>query len=417
MRTAGSATAAGIAALLVTLLASPSAAQYGAREGAPIVRVYSRNGPGVESNYVTPAIEVSENAYVFAVSMDLDGLIQVLHPDAPGISVRILQHRQLRLPNFFAGYSHPGGATLDASGQYANYPDYSGNEYDSRGTVIAIASRAPFNLERVESDGDWNILAIRGLIENRSPASAAQALASYLGAKGEPIGRDYMRFASARQNYYSSNAPYACNLYYGVGLSRLGPRRLEVLDRVGRMQRAGTSARIVGYDFCGMPIVAFGPSQTAVRFRPPTPRRDPDDRPTGGKGRSETETAALGRFPITRRAEPSESEDMTVTEPNERRRARQVPLDRRIDPRGDGLPGTTGIPFERTTPRHPETTVTGVEPSREYPRPILREAPQARSEPARGPDRSSPPPAPVVREQPSSPPPRSAPAPVPPPRH
>jgi hypothetical protein len=407
MRTARSASAAGTAALLIILLASTSAAQYASSRGAPYIRVYSRNGPGVASNYVTPAIDVSENAYVFSVSMDLDGLIQVLHPDAPGISVRILRHRELRLPNFFAGYTYPGGRALDASGQYADYPDYAGGGYDSRGTIIALASRVPFNLDRVASQGDWNISAIRDLIENRTPAMAAQALASYLGARGEPIGRDYMRFAGAQANYYSSNAAYSCDLYYGVGRANVRSRRVEVLDRVVQMQRAGTSARIVGYDVCGMPIVAFGSSETAVRFHPPTPRRDPDDRGAGGKGRSEPETAALARHTITRRADPEESGDITVIDANERRRAREVPLDRRIDPRGDGLPGTTGIPFERSTPRHPETTVTGVQPSR----PILQEAPRVIYEPPAPPRE-----APRVERAPPPPPPRMEPTPAPPPK-
>ena len=208
MRGARSASAAGVAALLITLLASPSAAQDESRQRAPSIRVYSQSGP-IASNYVTPAIEVSEDAYVFAVSLDLDGQIQVLHPDFPGISVRILQHKQLRLPNFFAGFSR-GGGTYDGSGRYVGYSDYyAGSDDDSRGTVIALASRAPFNLERVESDGDWNISAIRRLIEHRAPASAAHALAAYLGAKGESIGTDYMRFAPAQyRDYYSSNPLY-----------------------------------------------------------------------------------------------------------------------------------------------------------------------------------------------------------------
>ena len=379
MGTARSASAAGIAALLIALLASPSAAQDRAGDGAPIVRVYSRNGPGVVSNYVTPSIEVSEDAYVFAVSIDLDGQIQILHPDFPGISVRIREHQQLRLPNFFGGFSNPGGGALDASGYYVSYSNYAGDENDSRGTVIALASRAPFNLERVESDGDWNISGIRRLIEHRTPASAAQALASYLGANGEPIGRDYMRFASAhRYNYanYALGALSSCDLSYGVDLWHLGFRRLEVLDRVSRAQRAGKRVSIIGYDFCGMPIVAYGPSRTLTR---PIPR-------SGPQGRNVPGSAVLGYFPITRRAEPSQSGDATVTAPNERRRdPRQIPIDRRIDPRGGGLPGTTGIPLERTPPRRAETTVTGVEPTREISRPAPR--------------------APVVHERPSSPPP------------
>jgi hypothetical protein len=403
MGAARSAAAAGIAALLMALLASPSAAQDRARDGAPIVRVYSGNGPGVVSNYVTPSIEVSEDAYVFAVSMDLDGQIQILHPDFPGISVRIREHQQLRLPNFFAGFSSPDGGALDASGHYVSYSNYAGDENDSRGTVIALASRVPFNLERVESDGDWNISGIRRLIEHRTPASAAQALASYLGANGEPIGRDYMRFASAhRYNYasYALGALSSCDLSYGVDLWHLGFRRLEVLDRVSRAQRAGKRVSILGYDFCGMPIVAYGPSRTPTRSIPRS----------GPHGGNVPGSAVLGYFPITRRAEPSQSGDATVTAPNERRRdPRQIPIDRRIDPRGGALPGTTGIPLDPTPPRHTQPAATGVFPSHEDSRPVIREAPPPRAEPRPEP-RSSPPPPPPPQTHSE---PRSIPAPPP----
>ncbi|HXL85684.1 MAG TPA: hypothetical protein VN927_00645, partial [Gemmatimonadaceae bacterium] len=248
MRAERSASAMGVAALLIALVAPPSHAQDRSRERAPIIRVYSQNG-AIESNYITPAIEVSEDAYVFAVSMDLDGQIQVLHPDFPGISVRILQHKQLRLPNFFAGFSQSAGR-FDASGRYvSSFDDYAGNYSDTRGTVIALASRAPFDLERVEMDGDWNISAIRGLIEHRAPASAAYALAEYLGAKGESIGTDYMRFAPAgRQHYYAQNALYGCDLYYGGYSPGLAISRLGVLNRVAQLRRDGRSVRIVGYD-------------------------------------------------------------------------------------------------------------------------------------------------------------------------
>jgi hypothetical protein len=122
MLTMNSASAGATAALLLAVLAAPSAAQYGAGARAPIIRVYSQNGPNVESNYVTPAIQVSEDVYVFAVSMDLDGQIQILHPDYPGISVRIRHQQQLRLPNFFAGYRQPAAGRLDAHLSRADYP-------------------------------------------------------------------------------------------------------------------------------------------------------------------------------------------------------------------------------------------------------------------------------------------------------
>jgi hypothetical protein len=107
----------GVAALVVGALASSSGAQQASSRGAPNIRVYSRSGVGVASNYVEPAIQVSENAYVFAVSMDLDGQIQVLQPDFPGISVRIASARELRLPNFFAGFTDRMGVGNAAYGR------------------------------------------------------------------------------------------------------------------------------------------------------------------------------------------------------------------------------------------------------------------------------------------------------------
>src|SRR5450759_818439 len=79
MRATKLATAVGTVALLLCALVSASGAQEKARQRAPIIRVYSSNGSYVlqTTSYVTPVIEVSENAYVFAVSMDVDGHIQV----------------------------------------------------------------------------------------------------------------------------------------------------------------------------------------------------------------------------------------------------------------------------------------------------------------------------------------------------
>jgi len=350
---------------------------------------------------------------VFAVSLDLDGQIQVLHPDFPGISVRILQHRQLRLPNFFAGFSH-GGGTYDASGRYASYSDYyGGTNNDSRGTVIALASRAPFNLERVESDGDWNISALRGLIEHRTPASAAHALAAYLGAKGEPIGTDYMRFAGAQyHDYYASSNPlYACDLYYGGYGTRLALSRLAVLDRVAQLRNNGQSVSVLGYDFCGMPIVAYGPSQRNTGFRP-TPGNPRDtlfrrDRPpprSGRPDRTNPHEAAIGTFPITRRADPPQMGDVTITAPRPNRRdPREEFIDLRNEARRGGMEWN-GVPAQRNAPRA-ETPVIGTQPAQEYSKPIFREALPQRPEPRHEPDRSPPPAPPVVHQQPSSPPP------------
>src|SRR4051812_36487970 len=136
--------AVSVAALLACVVSTRSESQEG-RKREPSIRVYSANGYQAinTTSYVTPIIEVAENAYVFAVAIDLDGQIQVLHPDFPGISVKLAAHRQVSLPNFFAGFSQGGGSSYYSSASYLGY-DYSGTRLDSRGTVIALASRAPF---------------------------------------------------------------------------------------------------------------------------------------------------------------------------------------------------------------------------------------------------------------------------------
>ncbi|MEA2765145.1 MAG: hypothetical protein QOK07_1549 [Gemmatimonadaceae bacterium] len=409
MRRVRSASVAVVAALLSTLLAPPSGAQDASRQRAPSVRVYSRNGQ-VASRYVTPAIEVSEDAYVFAVSLDRDGEIQILHPEYPGISIRILQHKELRLPNFFAGFSDRG-RSYDASGRNITYSDSYESGNDSRGTVIALASRAPFNLARVESGGDWNISAIRSLVEHRSPSSAAQALAAYLGAKGEPIGIDYMRFSSAQYHeYYASTPLYSCDLYYG-GLAgpSLGFTRLALFNRVEQARRGGQSVAIVGYDYCGLPILAYGPSQSSPLYRPHIPRDSGDT--AGGKpiprgrsaqsGWSNPREAAIGTFPLTRRETPESGEILTSPTPS-----RRDPREIFNDPRYDALVRESAergrAPGERNAPPA-ETPVIGTFPTaREYPRPIVREAPVMVHEPAPSPPPAPPRPAPEVHMKPTA---------------
>jgi hypothetical protein len=268
----------------------------------------------------------------------------------------------------------------------------------------------------VESGGDWNVETIRRLIENRAPASAAHALAAYLGAKGESIGTDYMRFASARySDYYASSPLYGCDLYYGGYNPGLAFSRLAVLNRVGQLRRSGRSVRILGYDFCGMPIVAYGPS-VPTRNRPRTPG-DPSDTlvtkghvrpPRSGQSAQSFPRAALGSFPLTR-GETRQAGDALITPPRQNRR----------DP--DGIfaaPSNTGqvttlgernrVRTERGASPRAETGVVGTLAPREYPRPIVREAPVVHERPS-----NPPPPPPRAQPQPQS---RPAPVFVRPPR-
>jgi hypothetical protein len=410
-----------VVAVVGGLCATTSWAQETSSNRAPLIRVYSQNGPGVASNYVTPAIDLGEDAYVFAVSIDLDGQIQVLHPDFPGISVRLRRHQEVRLPNFFAGFSRSGQIVSysDNNRNYANYANY-GDLEDSRGTVIALASRQPFNLERIESNGDWNLLAIRNLVERRTPLGAEEALASYLGAKGEPIGRDFLRFATFQQNYYADyvgDPLYACDLSFAFSPG-LAFNRFAVLERVARLQRAGKTARIIGYDLCGMPIVFYGPSRS-VKGPPRSPHQPadtarakrfghliPKTMPTGPDA---TPHAALGYFPRTRQTVP-QAGDVTITAPRRFSKSPgEVLIDARNQPAMGVMTSRNGVPVERAAPPRVQGAATGAEPVHEYTRPAPRDNPPP---PRAEPTHSSPPP-PRVETPRSSPPPANSPPPRP----
>src|SRR5437868_12045894 len=262
MRAMRVASALGATALMLCVLSSPSDAQQKTSKRAPTIRVYSSNGVDLvnTTTYIQPEIALGEDAYVFAVEMDLDGQIQVLHPDFPGLSVRIAAHKNLQLPNFFVGFNQatPNGGVYTSAG-FVRYTPY-GGYIDSRGTVIALASRAPFNLDAISSGGDWNIVALRRFLENRTPQEAMNMLANYLGAKGEPIGRDYMRFAGGATNRYAY-ADYAyyspCDFYYGSFYGALGFAQFRALNQLNSARR-GQPGKIVGFDVCGVPTVSFG---------------------------------------------------------------------------------------------------------------------------------------------------------------
>jgi hypothetical protein len=408
--------AVGGSAFLLCVLAAASGAQDNANRRAPAIRVYSTNGSYAleTTSYVTPVIEVGENAYVFAVAEDADGQIQVLHPDFPGISVRMVAHKRVNLPNFFAGFSMVGRSSY-LPAMNAGYAMYDDGFQDSRGTVIALASRAPFNLERIESGGDWNMSAIRQLIENRSPQMAAQSLANYLGAKGEPIGRDFLRFSGGRrQSYYALDAYSQCDLYYGYAFApTLAFNRFRAYARINALRRDG-QVRILGYDLCGTPIVAYTPSTVigqgfghrpvldSTRLRPRLPR----DRTGRPLPRSASTSAAEGFFPSSRRPNLPQVGDVTITAPRGRRtEPGQVLQGYRAQPGITEAPRR--VPIERVTSPRMDPQPTGTQqPQREPSFWGVRPEPQPASPPpVRTPDppRQSPPPAPVVHERPPTP--------------
>jgi hypothetical protein len=389
--------------------ATISGAQEHAHRGPPGVRIYSANGIDVinTSTYVTPEIELSENAYLFSVAMDLDGQIQVLHPDFPGISVKISAHKQLQLPHFFAGFNQPSFDGVYSSVEFQRYTQ-SGGWGDTRGVVIALASRAPFNLERIERGGDWDIVSLRRILENRTPQEAVFALASYIGVEGEPIGHDYMRFAGGQSNAYAYN-DYSyynspCDSYYGYYFTPgRGYALLRDLNQASGNGRVRQRARIVGYDLCGVPIISYGPVAQGRFPQPGQPRSTgdttvfPKSRFPRGTPRHPAQASAEGAFP-SQRANLPQLGDVTITAPKGRRaEPGQVLNGYTSQPRL--LPAPEGrMPIERTSAGGGVSAATGGEPLREYhPEPRVESPPPSRMPEPRAA------PAPVVHEPPPPP--------------
>ena len=408
-------------ALLAGVVPTSIKAQEAANSRAPIVRIYSEGGSGTlaTANYVRPAIEVGENAYVFAVAMDLDGQIQVLHPDFPGISVKLVARRQVNLPNFFAGFSERSTGGYYSSVSYLGY-DYNGGRVDTRGTIIALASRAPFNLERIEVGGDWNMSAIRRLIDNRTPSAAAQSLASYIGAAGEPIGRDYMRFAGGG-SYYADDLYYdPCQSTYGYAFAPL--RRAQLFAQINYLASRGVRYRIAGYDLCGTPIVVPVGRIGNAEFPSTRPPRHPSDTTVFPKARFPHEgvgrhpkgvtTAAEGVFPLPPRAGLGQMGDVTITAPTGRRgEPREILQGYRTTPGGMAIPQGR-VPVEGPVAPRTVPSNVGAEPVRQYhPEPRVESPPPSRA--PETPRTSSPPPA--THAPPPAPTTRSEPARVPPP--
>ncbi|MFN2636053.1 MAG: hypothetical protein ABR585_03375 [Gemmatimonadaceae bacterium] len=409
---------------LFATLATVAPAQGSAR-ARPVISVYSRDG-GLLSNYVTPAIEVGEDVYVFAISVDLNGEIQVLHPEFPGISVRIRAHRELQLRNFFAGFGPQGEQGLTSYG-YAGYNDVTDRRDQTRGTVIALASREPFNFETLDSGGDWNIAAIRRLIDARSPSDAADALARYIGTTGEPIGRDWFRFAGGR-NYdydYAYSALTACDLYYGFsyGSPVAALHRSAILGHIFHLQRAGRQVRLVGYDGCGIPIVSYGPLSTANLPIPVGRRRIPGDTTIFPKSREPHNAvprgAAIGAFPPSAeagvfggsRTTPPLTESGMILTPARNRTESTEMIEQLRTQRADHVPSSR-IPVESRHPPRTESSTTGVQSPREY-RPAPFVHPSATPPPSRTPAPAPPPRSAPPTQQPAAPVRREAPIPTP----
>lgn len=370
-------TTIGLAGMSLAMLATLAQAQDGR---APRIYVSSGLGSSVASSYVEPSVSLSEDAYVFAISVDVDRNVRILHPEFPGLAVKMNATRDLHLPKFFTGYGERDREMNARRGGYVSsyYNGYDAGYSDSRGTVIALASRRPFDFDVVTTNGDWNLETVRRLVSGRDPQSAASVLAQRLGAHGEEIGWDVYRFAGESRTYstlYNTGA-YQCSPYYGA----LGYSRGLSQFRTAQLRRAGYRVTFIGIDACGEPRYAVQSRNLVSNPGQRPPARGAFPRPT-------TPTQQVPRNPARTRPRASEPAEPSPSGRPTRRYAEPAQVAPRNVPsrERERNPAATGRRPQAARGSFPERArVVPSEPRPRAAEPARRPAPTARTErPAR----------------------------------
>lgn len=397
------------AAMISCLLLAGVADAQSTNRKAPRINLNTALGGSVATNYIEPSVTLSEDAYVFVISVDVDRNIQVLHPTDIDLSVKMVAKRQLQLPRFFAGFGD-GDRFASRGLGYASYGGYGSGYSDTRGTLIALASRRPFNLAAVSIGGDWDQIALRRLVEDREPYSAASMLAKYLGAPGEPIGRDVHRFAGGgAQQFYASSAYYDCNPAYGAMGYGISGRGVGLM-RAYALRQAGYQIYFLGFDGCGQPRYAVsansivgtpGGNQPATGAFPA--RRLPSSAPRNPTREQSASGQVVGSRPT--RGGYTDGDDAPAL-PTRISEPRPVPERFHPQPVGGTVSERPRVSGSNAEPRGGTVQSERPTPARETPPPppermsVPRHVPERPPQPAyTPPERSSPPPPP--RAEPS----------------
>lgn len=254
----------GISAVLVA-----TAPLAGAQKGAPRVRVTSH--PHSNFGNIQPSVSLSEDAYVLAVAIDRDGRVSVLSPVGPNDLIRFEAAKSLRLPEFFSGFSSARAGYYDRyTSRYASYIRNMTEDY-SAGSVLVLASKAPFNFAAISDGPFWNEEAIRKLVRYRDPSSAVYSLGRAITSKEQSFGHDYLRFGANRYQVASADPCFGSSLYgyAGSGFSTNGYMILGA-----SATRAGYQLMSIGSDGCGRIRYIIVPVRV---LRPQTPVPVPVD--------------------------------------------------------------------------------------------------------------------------------------------
>jgi hypothetical protein len=193
---------------------SPGAGTENAASSVPLIHL-NLLGAGASTNYVDAGFQVSEDAYVMIVAVDLDRRVRVVFPEAPDESGYVTAHSSKRITRFFAGFG-------PISRRYANFSLATQpiTRNGGGGILLAIASNRPLQLGGLaDGEGDFNEESIARLVFNASAPSAAYSLGRAVTRSGQQFNTDYSSFGGGLGGHgtFASNSFSECGGLAGFG--------------------------------------------------------------------------------------------------------------------------------------------------------------------------------------------------------
>ncbi|HUQ46125.1 MAG TPA: hypothetical protein VM033_05705 [Gemmatimonadaceae bacterium] len=298
---------------------------------APRIRLVVPPVSYAGSQYVEASFQLSADAYVLVVAVDLDRRIRVLYPETPeesGFAARSSPHR---LTRFFAGFSRSNRS----SGYDARY-GMTGriSPVGGGGVLLAVASDRPLQLERLTGvGGDWDEPTLMQLIFDESLSGAAHAVGRAVVLTGQDFNTDYSTFSGRRSltayRSFASSSFGGCGDGYGYeyadvsgfgtssypnGYAGQAPRLIGLYQRNGQtFARYASGGGCGGVSYYDVPVNSTGPVLGApVRADTSTAKRRPR---FPGAPRFPIVSGDSGTGALARRLAPADAPDRGADRP------------------------------------------------------------------------------------------------------
>lgn len=296
---------------------------------APRIRLVVPPASYAGSQYVEASFQLSADAYVLVVAVDLDRRIRVLYPETPEESGFAAGSSPHRLTRFFAGFARSGRS----SGYDSRY-DMTGriSPVGGGGVLLAVASDRPLQLERLTGvGGDWDEPTLMQLVFDESLSGAAHAVGRAVVLTGQDFNTDYSTFSGRRTltayGSFASSGFGNCGDGYGYadvsgfgtssypnGYGGQAPRLIGLYQRNGQtFARYASGGGCGGVSYYDVPVNSAGPVLgPPVRTDTSTAKRRPR---FPGAPRFPIVSGDSGTGALVRRLAPADAPDRGADRP------------------------------------------------------------------------------------------------------